>query len=223
MSLSSLIAGSPGKKKLVTVVALVVLVGAIASLIRTCRSGVDRRLHPLYRAFGEIVADETIKLTGSAGEIVLQDFEPEHAPNPTLDVPVEAFVATLKKKAPGLKIVATERVPLTILQAISEESRVELRQQFYDLLRKYPPTTTLVTFVGTPGWFGGDTRLIPKERPKLVFASIMGLGPPPEYLDDGIVQVAIVPDQKEDATIEGSLSGRQLFDQFFKIVKGPEK
>ncbi len=119
----------------------------------------------IYEACGQALAQETARLLGKPGTVVILTPNTGPSPSPVHARYLSSFNTHLKKQ-PGLSVAATEKI------TPSEEGCPAAA--FVAVLKKHPTADAVVSFVGPPVLQGADFKTLPARRPKLV---VLGGGP----------------------------------------------
>ena len=202
------------KNTLVSVLAILAAAAALASLYLTERAP-KIELHP-YEALGEVAAEQTVKLPGNKGQIVVIIKDSSEIKYPAQTAQMKSFQDTLKKKS-GLTIAAIEKVKMDPMTAMATGGGVP-GDQFLDIMRRHPNIGAVVLFVGFPQLADHDFEALKKSNTKFVVVS----GCLPGYkklLQSQTIHLAIVPrfdDRSETARKPKTL--REWFDQEYLVV-----
>ena len=197
-------------RPLLILAAVLVIVGALISIIRSQLPPSDKAALTPFQTLGEVAAAETVKLVGDTGKIVVWHSD-TGSEAPALDVQIKAFTQTLKKH-PGITIVAVVKDPpdyaaRTILSVPC----------FLELLRKYHSVDAVVLFAGVPEVTAAEVQKIGESHPKIL--SIALLEPPARALfDAGVLQTAITTHGRETDRIHERPTHRADFDSLFMVV-----
>jgi hypothetical protein len=190
------------KKIIVLVVALVVLVGLGARSFM--KRGPSVSVSKPHQALGTVAAQETAKLVGGSGQLVIIVPETGGIPNLDLDTALEAFKTELKK-TPGLTIATTETVNMTPPQTPKKSKNLKFYEptallpsapppagQLGQLLSGSPEVKAIVCFSDLPPLNDADRAALQQQGAKVIVVSNWR----PEYkalLKSKVVQLAIVP------------------------------
>ena len=168
-----------------------------------------------YEALGAGTAEETAKLLGNKGRVLViaRDTGPDK--NPSVEAELEAFQRTLKKHA-GLSQV-TERFLATPMLMMATGGGVPL-DQLSQALETHANVGALVLFCGMPPLAGSQLETLRKRGVKTVVVSSFR----PDYgplLEQEVIHLAIVP-QPEDPPpgAQPPRTLRERFDQDYAIV-----
>ena len=171
-------------------------------------SGAQKVNSDVSVGLGEVVADETARLLGDRGEVVLLVFDSAGQNLPAVEATLRAFRGGLKSH-PRLYIQATE-----LIKAVGNTAPLSA-EQFCGFLGQYASADAIITFVGLPELADLDWRKLPQRRPRVVVAG--GFSPElQQFLERDVVQVAMVPDFKPGD--KAPRTAREWFDRYFTIV-----
>jgi len=203
------------KKTLVAVSAILAVAGA-AAWIYHIQSGPSQRfdLNP-YRALGAGVAEETAKLLGKGGQVVVVAPDTSQNPNPTVDGELDSFQETLKKN--GLTVAATVRFKLTPQERMGTGGAVP-GDQLFKLLESNPNIGAVVLFCAFPPLAAQDYDALRRSRIKFVVAS----GYLPGYrnlLETQVIHLAVVPRfDPDDSPAKKPQTLREWFESQFVVI-----
>jgi hypothetical protein len=172
-----------------------------------------------YEVLGAVTAEETAKLLGDKGLVLVMARDTGADRNPSVEAELNAFQKTLKKH-PGLRLV-TERVQVTPMLMMATGGGVPA-DQFFKVLETHANVGALVLFFGFPALADRELEAFEKYGAKTVVVSSFY----PSYkrlLERRAIHLAIVP--REEAPQPSSQAPRTLrerFDQDFIIVTSVE-
>src|SRR5262245_53712304 len=129
-------------------VALVLVLAALSVWI--FRRSSDRpkiNLNP-YQALGAVAGEETSKLLGQQGEIIIVIPDPGSDRDPVMDAQLAAFHKELKK-AGKVIVRSTETVKMDPFQSMRTGGAMP-SEQFLGLLKKHAGVAAVVLFLGFP-------------------------------------------------------------------------
>jgi hypothetical protein len=168
---------------------------------------------PLHQAVGQVMAEETARLVGQAGKVVLVTMEPTRAPE--LRIQLTAF----EKR---LKALGNITVQETIVLDPGDNPKYRpgsglSAKRFLKIARKHHRADAIVSFVGAPPVEEADLAEL-KTSPKFIAETHS-----PEHsmvlLDKKILLAAIVPRFEFPAPGPRKPgTSRQWFDRYFQIV-----
>ncbi|HEY5911143.1 MAG TPA: hypothetical protein VJA21_11120 [Verrucomicrobiae bacterium] len=169
-----------------------------------------------YNALGAVTAEETARLIGNKGQVLL--LVPDTGPdkNPSVEAEVQTFQQALKKQR-GLTLVV-DRVPVTPMLMMATGGGVPPEQLFRSL-EAHPNSGALVLLFRFPQLADDQIELLKKKDLKIVVVSSFY----PDYqrlLDSQTIHLAIAP--RQDAPEPGGPAPRTLrerFDQDYTIFR----
>lgn len=177
------------KKKIGGLIAILAIAGGTAGIYYS-QSDASRKfdLNP-YNALGAGVAEETAKLLGSKGQVIVIEPDTGEFKNPAVEGQRNAFQKTLKKK--GITIATTVKFKLTPMERMATGGAVP-RDQFLNVLQGHANTGAIILFCGFPQLTTQDYDTLKQSGAKVVVAS----GYVPGYrnlLEAQVIHLAIVP------------------------------
>ena len=190
--------------------------GAVAASLYFAIAGRSPRidLNP-YTALGAVTAEETAKLLGNKGQVLVMARDTGADKNPSVEAELKAFRQTLKKHA-GLSQV-TERILATPMLMMATGGGVP-PDQLFKALATHANVGALVLFCGLPPLADPELETLKKSGVRIVVVSSFQ----PGYrllLEQQVIHLAIVP--RPDAPPPGAQPPRTLrerFDQDYLIV-----
>ena len=135
-----------GKRTQTTMVALLV-VGAAASLYFAFADRSQKINLDTYDVLGKVTAEETAKLLGSNGQVLVMARDTGADKNPSVEAELKAFQQTLKKYG-GLSVII-ERIQVTPMLMMSTGGGVP-PDQLLKVGRTHPNIAAIVLFFGFP-------------------------------------------------------------------------
>lgn len=203
------------KNTVLAVVSTVVILASLTSIVLTQWKRPGRNYLNPYIALGQVLGEETAKLVGANGQIVVIAWDTQKNKLPALEGQMKAFKDALKAQG-GISVVSTETTnedPTSPYPALTSE-------RFFEILNKYRSTGAIVSFVGIPHFKDEEIRKWPKNSPKLVV--VTGLSPstgPKKLLQRGVLQVAIVPRYQAGQDVpQNPTTLREWFDKYYQVV-----
>jgi len=172
-----------------------------------------------YEAVGAVAAEETAKLLGNQGRVLVMARDTGAEKNPSVEAELKAFRRTLKKHA-GLSQV-TENIRATPMLMMATGGGVP-PDQLFKALETHANVGALVLFCGMPPLADPELETLRKHGVKTVVVSSFY----PGYrllLEQQVIHLAIVP--RPDAPAPGAPPPRTLrerFDQDYMIVTPAE-
>jgi hypothetical protein len=173
-----------------------------------------------YEALGAVTAEETVKLVGEQGGVMVMARDTGAAKNPSVEAELGAFQQTLKKHA-GLSLVI-EKIPVTPMLMMSTGGGVP-PDQFLKALETHTNLRAIVLFFSFPPLAEAELEALKKSGVKTVVVSSLHPGYK-ELLDRQAIQLVIVP--RADAPPPGAPAARTLrerFDQEYTVIKAREQ
>ena len=160
---------------------------------------------------GEVVADETIRLIGRQGKIVIWsgDIDPSALTLATL-------TETLRKNS-AISIVSTEPIGGHFNVWLDSESLPT--ERFFDLMKKHADVDAIISFAGIPVLRPEQIAQLDSRRPKLILVFSSQDLPDRMLFERGVVQLAIVP-RYESLRRTGvkPATPREWFDREYQVV-----
>ena len=204
------------KEKLLPLLAILVIAGAAAWIYRSQSAGAQNfDLNP-YRALGAGTAEETAKLLGNTGVVVVISPDTSEFDNAAVDGQLQSFQDTLQKNK-AMAVAATVKFKVTPMERMTTGGAVP-RNQLLQALQSHPNAGAVVLFCAFPPLTPEDYATLKQSGVKVVLVS----GYAPVYrrlLETQVIHLAIVP-QFERPTTPGQppKSLRGCFDQEFMVL-----
>jgi ABC-type sugar transport system substrate-binding protein len=172
-----------------------------------------------YEVLGAVTAEETAKLVGGQGRVMVMARDTGPARNPSAEAELGAFQKTLKKHA-GLSLV-TERIPVTPMLMMATGGSVP-PGQFLKALQTHANLGAIVLFFGFPQLDEAELEALKQSGVKTVVVS----SPRPAYkqlLERQAIQLAIVPRAgASPPRAQAPQTLRQRFDQEYTLLTPAE-
>jgi len=191
---------------------------SVSSLLLFTRREPKIQLNP-YQALGMVAAEETIKLMGDQGQIVVASQDSREFEMPALAAQLKAFQTAARKKA---KVrVEVEKTTMDAMTMMAAGGRMPA-EKFFEMLQKHPKAGAIVLFMGFPLLRDRDFDALKQRVPRLVVVA----GYRDDYqqlLERRLIDLVIVP--RLDALPETARKPqtlREWFDQEYVII-APEK
>ncbi len=203
------------KKSIVIASLMVVIVGPLAWLY-FAQSKQEQKIDlDIYQALGSVTAEETAKLIGKKGTVVVITWGFSLPQTPVDEAQTKSFARELKKH-PGLRIIAMEKVERNPAQMMASAGAVPA-EKFLDIVKAHPKAGAIVLFMAFPHLPEKELKMINDSQTKFVVVS----GCNPGYknlLLSSTIDLAIVPqfDRTSDRPRPQTL--RESFDQNFLMV-----
>ena len=168
-----------------------------------------------YEVLGAVTAEETAKLLGNNGQVLVmaRDFGVDK--NPSVESELKAFHQTLKK-CPGLTVI-TERIQVTPMLMMSTGGGVP-PDQLLKACRTHPNIAAIVLFFGFPELADGEIAALKQSGVKIIVISAFRPGYQ-RLLERHAIHLAIVP--RRDTPPPSAKKPRTLrerFDQEYIII-----
>jgi len=203
------------KKKLVPLLAILVIASAVVWIYRS-QSGTQKFALNPYHALGTGAAEETAKLLGNQGAVVVVSPDTGEFKNAAVDGQLQSFQDTLQKNK-AMSIAATVKFKLTPMERMATGGAVP-RDAFLQALQSHPNAGAVVLFCAFPPLASQDYAALKQSGVKVVVAS--GYGPAyRKLLEAQVIHLAIVPQFDRPAT-DGKppQTLRGWFDQEFQVI-----
>jgi hypothetical protein len=168
-----------------------------------------------YEVLGAVTAEETAKLVGGQGRVLVIARDTGAARNPSVEAELGAFQRTLKKHA-GLTLV-TQRIPVAPIQMMATGGGVPAAQ-FLKALETHANLGAVVLFFGFPQLADPELEALKKSGVKTVVVSSLRPGYK-QLLEREAIQLAIVP--RAGAPPPGAPAAstlRERFDQEYTLL-----
>lgn len=166
-----------------------------------------------YGVLGAVAAEETAKLLGGKGEVLLMCQDTGTYKNPSVEAQVKAFKDALKKS--GSFSLTIEKSPITPMLMLATGGGVP-PDLFFKSLRAHPNAGAVVLFFRFPQLTDSQLEELKSFSAKRVVVSSLY----PDYqrlLDRQLLHLAIVP--RPDAASTGTAKTvRERFDQEFMLI-----
>jgi len=218
------------KRTAITAFVTLAIVGGGATLY--LRRGARSNLKP-FEALGEMAAQETVKLIGGSGEIVIIVPDFGESRNPTQEAQMSSFQKELKRQE-GVTIAAVEKVSLVAPQISTKQGKLRFFEptlggpplsqpgQLSQIANTYAQAKAIVAFVDLPPLSDADIPALKNRGTKLVVVS--------DYKDSykalfeaQVLHVALVP-RSEPFPEKGKKprTMKDWFDRSYTVIT-PEK
>lgn len=205
------------QKKLVAFGALAAIAIAPLSLLFTMSDHPPEDDYTVPRALGLGVAEETCRLLGNKGRIVVVRMQGQGTQLRNAEAQIQTFLETLSSQG-GVNVAGTEALVMQLVPA--GPPQIFSGEMYSSILAKYPEVSAIVSLVGTPLLRDEEIVKLPPNRPKLI---VLGGGADlGRLLDDGVVQMAIVARPNARSKFEEQKkkpkSLRACFDQLYQVM-----
>lgn len=161
-----------------------------------------------YEVLGAIAAEETAKLLGNKGQVLVMARGSGANKNPSVEAELKAFQQTLRQHK-GLSVV-TEKAELTPMDVMGAGGGVPPNQLF-KALATHSNIIAVVLFFGLPHLADHELEALKKTAVKIVVVSAFH----PSYkrlLEQQAIHLAVVP--RSDAPATGGQTPRTLRERF---------
>jgi hypothetical protein len=198
------------ERKTIAICALLLVMAAAAASLFFSRSRHSPRinLNP-YQALGTVAAEETSKLLGDRGEIVIVINDPGEERDSVLDAQLETFTRTLKKLG-KFTIATVERVKMDAMTRMATGGTMP-PERFATVMATHARADAVVLFIGFPMLPPSELNALKAGKTKFIVISA-ALPGYRELLSAGIIQLAIVP--KPGTASEETADPKNLRDWF---------
>jgi hypothetical protein len=195
-------------------------VGAVAVSLYFALAGRTQKINlDPYEVLGAVTAEETAKLLGNKGQVLVMARDTGPDKNPSVEAELKAFQQTLKKHT-GLSVVIA-KIQVTPMLMMATGGGVP-PDQFFKALEAHANVGAVVLFFGFPQLAGPDLEALEKSRVKIVVVSSLRPGYK-RLLERQAIHLAIVP--RSDAPPPGAQAPRTLrerFDQEYTLITPAE-
>ena len=169
---------------------------------------------PLHQGVGLVLAEETSKVLGNKGQVVVIAINPRKFPE------LKAQLAAFEKALKGLRGI---KVKETYMVETNDDPKYGVgtglsAKRFLKIQKKYPAADAIVSFVGVPNLTDEDFTGLKRPTPKFI-AETRSPEKSIRLFQKGVLQVAVIsrfvfpaPGPKNPHT------PREWFDQYFQIV-----
>jgi hypothetical protein len=201
-------------KVLITLILLAAIIAAVVSIFFQLRKPQDDRTPPMDQIIGEALAEEVAHALANTGQIVLVTLEKGQSPE--LDKCVDAFKHRIYKTP--IKVANTDKISSEKAGKYGPGSGMS-GKRFVRIMRKYPPTHLIVSFVGTPDGEDKELRDLGPPLPQFIAFSRA-----PDDIDElfqhKLLVAAIVPRFQFPAPgPEKPKTNREWFEKYYQVVR----
>jgi hypothetical protein len=168
-----------------------------------------------YEVLGAVTAEETAKLLGDKGRVLVMARDFGSVKNPSVEAELKAFQQTLRKR-PGMSVVV-EKIQIPPMQMMATGGSVP-PEQLFKALQTHANLSGVVLFFGFPQLADPELEALKKTGVKIVVVSSNW----PYYkrlLERQVIHLVIVPRPEPpppDAPAPRTV--RERFDQEFFII-----
>ena len=191
-------------------------VGAAAVSIYFALAGRSQKINlDLYHVLGAVTAEETAKLLGNKGQVLVMARGAGANKNPSVEAELKAFQQTLKNQK-GISVI-TEMIQVSPNEMMATGGGVP-REHFMKALETHSNLGAFVLFMGFPQLTDSELEGLRKSGIKIVVACALRPGDR-QLIERQAIHLAIVP--RSDSPPPGAPAPRTLrerFDQEFTII-----
>jgi len=192
-----------------------VAIGAAVVSVYYAISGRSEKVNlDTYSVLGTVAAEESAKLAGNKGQILIM--VPDSGPNknPSIEAEVKAFQESLKKQKLGVII---EKVNVTPMMMMATGGGVP-PDQFFKALEQHKGIAAVALLFGFPELSASDVETLKKYNVKTIVVSSFRSGYK-RFLDTGALHLVISPRQDTPpANAQPPRTVRERFDQDFVLI-----
>ena len=206
-------------KRTKEIIVWMLAVGAAAVSLYYALAGRSPKINlDTYEVLGAVTAEETAKLLGNKGQVLVMARGTGANKNPSVEAELRAFQQTLKSQK-GMTVIA-EKIQVSPMQMMATGGGVP-RDQFLNALEAHSSLGAVVLFMGFPQLTDPELEGLKKSGVKIVVACALGPGER-RLFERQAMQLAIVP--RSGSPPPGAAAPRTLrerFDQDFLIIAPP--
>jgi hypothetical protein len=194
-------------------------VGAVAVSLYVALAGRSQKINlDLYDVLGAVTAEETAKLLGNKGQVLVMARGAGAYKNPSVEAELKAFQQTLKNQKD--MSVITEMIQASPNQMMATGGGVP-PDQFLKALETHSQLGAIVLFMGFPQLTDSDLEVLKKSGVKIVVVGARRPGDQ-QLLERQVIHLAIVPrSESPPAGAPAPRTVRERFDQEFSILTPP--
>jgi hypothetical protein len=198
------------------IIIAILAVGVAAVAIYFAWPGRSQRINlGPYNILGAVTAEETARLLGNKGQVLVMARGTGANNNPSVEAELRAFQQTLKKQK-GIAVIV-EKIQVSPMQMMATGGGVP-PEQFLKALEAHPGLGAVVLFLGFPQLTDSELEGLKKSGVKTVVACALRPGDQ-QLIERQAISLAIVP--RSDAPPPEASAPRTLrdrFDQEFRII-----
>ena len=192
-----------------------VIAGTCAWLYFAPSEDVPRSDLDISQALGAVAADETAKLLGKKGEVVVVSWDSSQNKMPVIEAQVNSFERALKKHE-GIQITAKEKVLRNPAQMMSSGGAMPA-DQLFKVVKAHPTAGAIVLFLAFPNLSPEESKEISEGQSK--FVVISGCNPGyKKLLMNHAISLAIIPQFDRTQNDRPPKTVRESFDQNYQVV-----
>ena len=201
-------------KKVLIALLLVLIVGISAWLFYSPSGDVPKTDLDIYQALGATTAEETAKLLGNKGGIVVIGWDSGHT-MPVVEAQLTAFARALKKHE-GMEIIANEKVLRNPTKMMGTGEAIPA-EELLKIVKAHPTAGAIVLFLAFPNLSPPELSVIGEAKTKIVVVS----GCNPGYkklLMDRNIDLAIIPRFDLAENTRSPQTVQEIFNQNYQVV-----
>jgi hypothetical protein len=173
-----------------------------------------------YDVLGAVTAEETAKLLGNQGQVLVMARGTGANKNPSVEAELKAFQQTLKKQK-GITVII-QKIQVSPMQMMATGGGVP-PEQFLKALETHSNLGAVVLFLGFPQLNDSELEVLKKSGIKIVVACALRPGDQ-RLIERQAIHLAIVPrSEPPPAGTSAPRTLRERFDQEFLIISGPQR
>ena len=203
-------------KRTKNIIAVTLAVGAAGVSIYFAVGGRSQEINlDPYHTLGAVMAEETAKLLGNRGQVLVMARDTGANKNPSVEAELKAFRQALKKHKETTVII--EKIQVSPMQMMATGGGVP-PEQFLKGLETHPGLGAVVLFMGFPQLTDSELEALKKSGVKILVACALRPGDQ-RLIERQAINLAIVP--RSEAPPPGAPAPRTLrerFDQDFTII-----
>ncbi len=200
-------------RKIIIALLLIVIIGTSVWLFYSDQ-GPKVNLN-LYQTLGSVTADETAKLLGDKGEVVVVGWDSGSTKVAVDEAKIDSFEHALKKHK-GMQFAGRERVVRNPAQMMATGGAMP-PDQLLKVVKAHPQAGAIVLFLAFPNLSSQDAAALSQGKTKFIVVS----GCNPGYkklLLDRVITLAIIPQFDRSENTQTPKTTRENFDQNFLVV-----
>jgi len=201
-------------KKVAIIVSLLIAV-TCAWLYFASSGDVPKSDLDISQALGAVTAEQTAKLLGNKGEVVVISWDSSKNKMPVVEAQLNSFERALKKHG-GIQLTASEKVLRNPAQMMATGGAMPT-DQLFKVIKTHPKAGAIVLFLAFPGLSPEESKQISEGQTKFVVVS----GCNPGYkklLTDRVISLAIIPQFDRIQSTRPPKTVQEIFDQNYLVV-----
>lgn len=209
---------SPAKRKLVALCCVIVITGSLTWIFLSQRGRPAAAAQP-HIALGRVLAEETVKLLGKQGRVVV--ISPNLRKELTVKWEVDSFTESLKRQGSVEIQTAVTIQPFEL--SLKDPQKGFAGDAYLSIVRKHSKADAIISFVGLPQLADTDLHQL-SEHPQKLIAVSRSRKNLEKFLNARVTPFAIVPRFKFPSPVTGKpRNSREWFDKYFQIVRSPSE